>query len=889
MSVFPGSLRCEHRDNPVGIDIAVPRFSWKLTAEKPDARGVRQSAYRIQAGTMPGLGDLWDTERVESEESVLVVWNGPKLLSRQRVYWRVKVWDGEGKSSKWSDDAHFEMGLLRPSEWRGARWIGGTLAGSPSASVPLPKLRRVFPLDKPVVAARLYATALGVYEARINGVKVGTDELAPGWTDYGHRVRYQTADVGGLLQIGGNEISVELGDGWAAGHVGWNARATYADRPQFFGLLIAVHPDGSETAIRTDGRWEAAYGPRLAADLLMGETFDARRSWDGWNRANVFPSPAKMVLEAQNGPAIEITEELTPIKPPYKHGGSWIFDLGINMVGRIRLKATGKSGAEIKIRYAEVLEKGPLATDGPIYTKNLRSALNTDYFTLSGDEKGEIFEPKFAFHGFRYVEVSGLADEPDKNTVTGLVMHSQCLPTGTFTCSDPMIEQLQKNIDWGWRGNSLDVPTDCPQRDERLGWTGDAQVFCRTACFLRDTVGFWDKWMGDLRDSQGPGGELPMVSPNSGLGIDGGPAWADAGVIVPWTVYLAYGDTRILSENYDLMKRFVEFWIRTAKDNIRCYPGYEKEGGWPGFGDWLALDGSGKTDGGTPKEIIGTAYLAYSSRLLSKIAAVLGKTGDSRKYQGVYERTKAAFTKRFVTGEGLVAPMTQTAAVLALHFDLVPQNLRAKVADWLASDIESRGGKTTCGFVGSSYQPHVLSAEGKLAAAESLLFQKGWPSYLYAVTQGATTIWERWDGWTAEKGFQDAGMNSFNHYAYGAVGSWLYQVAAGLDTAEDGPGYKKLVLRPRILDGLTHARATLETPYGHAESGWERRKKTLRWKVVVPPNATALAYLPLQPGQSVAQNVIENGKPLEKAAGVTILQGDTVALASGTYEFEIAR
>jgi alpha-L-rhamnosidase len=591
MSIAAYDLRCESLKDPLGCDFTAPRFSWKISGDK-DARGVRQAAYRVQAGTLPGLADLWDSDKVDSDQSVFVPWGGPKLSSRQKVWWRVKVWDEDSKASKWSDDACLELGLLRPSDWRGAKWIGGPLVGGPRTTVPLPRLTRGFTLTKPVSGARLYITALGVYEAQLNGEKVGDAELSPGWTSYFSRVRYQTRDVGKLLREGDNALSVDLGDGWAVGHIGWRDRGTYTERPKLLALLLISHPDGSETVIRTDNKWQVAYGPRLAADLQMGEHHDYRLPWVSLGAASVFPTPEGLSVDAQNGPEIIKTQELRPVRAPYRQGGSWIFDLGINMVGRIRLKATGEAGTNIKIRYAEVLEKGPLATDGPIYTTNLRAAANTDYFTLKGDESGEVFEPTFTFHGFRYVEVTGYPGEPDESVLTGIVLHTECPPTGDFECSEPLVNQLQKNIDWGWRGNSLDVPTDCPQRDERLGWTGDAQVFCRTACFIRNTASFWHKWMGDMRDAQGPKGELPPFAPLINIGnnalihSDGGPAWADAGVVVPWTVYLAYGDTRILSDNYDLMKRFVEFWMATAKDSIRCYPGYEKEG-WVGFGDWL--------------------------------------------------------------------------------------------------------------------------------------------------------------------------------------------------------------------------------------------------------------------------------------------------------------
>jgi alpha-L-rhamnosidase len=830
-------LRTEYLDNPLGIDHRAPRFSWKL---KTVRSGARQTAYRIVA-------DGWDSGKVKSDQSVHVAWAGPALKSCQHVSWRVHVWDETGAETV-SAPASFELGILDAADWRGARWVRGPLTGGPYTPVPLPRLERAFALDKPVASARLYVSALGIYTADLNGAAVGELELAPGWTSYVHRVRYQVYDVSKQLKRGSNVLGAELGDGWFAGHIGWRERGVYGNAPALLALLIVTHPDGSETVVASDESWRVAYGPRLQADLMQGEHYDARLPWANWAPAVLATPPDGLQLDAQNSPPMRATEHVLPIRDPYEHNGVWIFDLGQNMVGRVRLNINGPAGTTLRLRYAEVLEKGPLATSGPIYTANLRSAANIDYYTLRGDLAGESFETRFTFHGFRYVEVRGLPAPPTRALLTGIVVHSDTPRAGSFDCSDAMVNQLVKNIDWGQRGNFLDVPTDCPQRDERLGWTGDAQVFARTAAFNRDVAGFFHKWMTDMRDSQTDQGEFPMFAPRivlssgmNGFGADGGPAWSDAGVIVPWTMYVAYGDTQILKDNYAAMRRFVDFWDKTARDGIRCYDDYA---GWKGFGDWLALDGSGIVFGGTPKDLIGTAFYAYSAHLFSKIAAVLGIASDAKRYRAMFEKAKRAFNRRYVTADGLIAPMTQTAGFLALQFELLAPALRPKVIDWIVRDIASRGDKTSTGFAGSAYVPHVLCEFGRADVASKLLFQKGWPSYLYAVTQGATTIWERWDGWTHDKGFQDAGMNSFNHYAYGAVGAWLYQRVAGIDTSEDGVGYKHIRFRPIALDGLTHASATLDTPYGVVESGWKRVGKRLTYRFVVPPNATATVELP---------------------------------------------
>ena len=601
----------------------------------------------------------------------------------------------------------------------------------------------------------------------------------------------------------------------------------------------------------------------------MGESYDARLELSGWNlpaRAGgaggglwlpveVFPAPQGMKLAAQNGPLVKRQEELAPVSDPAGikvwPQSIWVFDLGQNMVGRARLKVSGPAGTTVRLRYAEMLNP-----DGTVYLANLGAARATDYYTLKGDPNGETYESRFTFHGFRYVEIVGYPGAPSRDAITGVVLHSEHPVTGSFECSDPLVNQLQHNILWGWKGNSLDIPTDCPQRNERLGWTGDAQVFCRTASYLTDAAGFFAKWMQDVEDAQGPAGQIPPVVPhtNAILSDDGGPAWADAGVIVPWTMYLIYGDKRLLAERYGMMTRFVGYLEKTSPGYIRVNQilddGKDAEGG--GFGDWLALDGSGKTDGGTPKDLIGTAFFAYSARLLSQIAAVLGKTADADKYEQLYQDVRTAFQKRFVTPDGLMSGGTQTSYVLALQFDLLPPKVRQRAAIALVHDIKKREMHLSTGFVGTPYLPFTLTNIGRIDVAYKLLFQKTWPSWLYAVTQGATTIWERWDGWTHDKGFQDPGMNSFNHYAYGAIGDWLYRVVAGINPDWEQPAYKHIIFRPLPGGHLTYAKASLQSPYGLVASEWRSADGEFTLEVVVPPNTTATVYLP---GETEGQEV----------------------------------
>ncbi len=905
------NLRCEYLDNPLGLGVSSPRLGWQM---RTDRQGARQTAYRVVASRTParlqrGEGDLWDSGKVESDRSVHVAYGGEPLGSRQAVYWKVFVWDETGAVTE-SSAAHFELGLLNSDDWQ-AQWIGADLSGGARSMLPVPHLRKTFVLGGEVASARLYVTALGVLECSLNGRRVGDDVFAPGWTDYRRRVQVLTYDVTPLLHPGDNVLGALLGDGWAVGYVGWTGRQNYADRPQLYAQLEVTLADGSTTTIVSDGSWAYQFGPTTHSDFLMGEAYDARKElpgWDtphfdaaGWTPVKTFSHPG-VVLTAQTGPTVRAVQELVPVADPTDRGSMgrsrWLFDLGQNMVGRVRFTGTAPAGTTVILRFAEVLN-----ADGSPYTTNLRSAHATDYYTFGGGGE-EVWEPRFTFHGFRYVELEGYGGPADRSTVTGVVLHSDMAPTGTFSCSDPLLNQLQSNIVWGQKGNFLDVPTDCPQRDERLGWTGDIQVFADTAAFNYDVAGFMTRWAVNVRDAQTPEGAVPAVVPYAAdVPTDGGPAWADAVVICPWTVYKSYGDLRILEENYQSMTAFMTFLVENSPGHIRCAPDYE---GWPGFGDWLSINAS------TPRDLIGTAFLAYDAGLMAQIAALLGKADDAAHYQKLFEDTKRAFAERFLAGGQVSAtptqpsPLrremdaadalsrgnlqrvaygdvtsevfntelftpTQTAYVLALHFGLLPEVLREAAVDELVADLERRGLHLSTGFVGSPYLPHVLSENGRLETAYELLNQKSWPSWLYAVTQGATTIWERWDGLT-ENGFQTPEMNSFNHYAYGAVGHWLYSTVAGIRTDPARPGYKHVVLKPEPGGDLGHARAALETPYGEVMSDWRVENNVFTYLVSLPPNTSATVTLP-------ADGTVY--------LGGEVVQGRVHELGAGTYKFKL--
>lgn len=738
-----------------------------------------------------------------------------------------------------------------------ARWICSSLVGGPSASAAAPYFRKAFHLKKKPVSARLHITALGLYEAEINGQRVGDQVFAPGWTDYRTRVSCQSHDIAALLNPGENVVGALLGDGWYCGHIGWMGRRRYGDHPALLASLEIRYKDGGSETLSTDTTWQTAAGPILQGDFLMGEEYDARfelADWSrpgcdtaSWNAALAFqPDPVPELCDAIIPPVRrmgEIIPDLVPEESEWRRRRRRIYDFRQNFSGRIRIRVKSARGTVLRFRFAEILNP-----DGSLYTENLRSARCMDTYTCKGGGE-EIWESRFTFHGFRYVEADVLSLGPDDSLeIIGVVLHSDTPPTGQFRCSNELLNQLQQNIVWGQKSNFLEVPTDCPQRDERLGWTGDAQVFIRTAAFNMDVRDFFHKWMRDARDAQQSHGGIPAVIPNvfapdqKKNGDDGGPAWSDANIICPWTIYLCYGDRRILEDHYDSMRRYFDFLkIDRSRGLIRSHPDLE---GWLGYGDWLALDDSGKTEGGTPRDLIGTAFLAYDCGIMARISDVLGRDREAASYRKLHGKIVRAFQRRFVTPEGLLVCGTQTSHVLALHFDLLPENLRAAAAAALVRDIEARGFHLSTGFVGTPYLLDVLENTGHLDIAYRLLEQETFPSWLFPVKNGATTIWERWDGWTPDKGFQTKGMNSFNHYAYGAVGNWMYKTVAGLELDPEEPGYRHILFRPRPGGSITWAEASLDTAHGKTAIRWEMRKNALHLKLTVPADARASLLIP---------------------------------------------
>jgi alpha-L-rhamnosidase len=742
-----------------------------------------------------------------------------------------------------------------PSCLSAALWLASGVEGGPRTLTPASYFRREFSLPAPVVSAQLAITALGLWECEINGQLISEDVLAPGWTDYRLRRYFRIYDVTSSVNHGANAIGIILGDGWYSGHVGLGHRQLYGPYPLVLAQLTVTLADGQMLVVASDPSWKVAEGPILENDLLMGESYDARRDLGTWSspgyddsawRPALQKTVAHAVLEPAPGPPVRRRERFLPVRRwtmserPFP---GETFDLGQNFSGRIRIRVKARAGVTLQIRYAEML-----GADGGIYTDNLRGARATDHYTCGSDDIEE-WEPRFTFHGFRYVEVTGL-QAGHELSVEGIAIYSDLRTTGRFACSHSLLNRLQENIVWGQKSNFLEVPTDCPQRDERLGWTGDAQIFVRTACFNQDVREFFHKWMQDVRDAQTPRGGVATVAPRppeSGH-IDpweeAGPAWSDALIICPWTIYLCYGDRQILEDNYDAMVRFMEFLI--AHRNINFIRSHPDSDAWAGFGDWLALDGSNLDDGGfTPRDLIGTAFFAHSADLLGKISDLLGKGDAAVRYRELHQNIVLAFQKRFVTAEGLLASAAQTGYVLALQFELLPEHLRSAAAKELVRDIEKRRFHLSTGFVGTPYLLDVLEKHGHLDVAYRLLEQETFPSWLFPVKNGATTIWERWDGWTPEKGMQDKVMNSFNHYAYGAVGAWMYRSVAGIDLDPDVPAYRRIIFRPRPGGSLTWAEAELETPCGPARIHWKREGESIHLSLTVPPGASATLDLPV--------------------------------------------
>ncbi len=831
----------EHHRDPVGIGESAPRLSWTVRTDLP---GWVQRAYEIE------LDDGSATGPIESGQSVLVGWPGTELVSRERRGTRVRVHGCDGSVSDWSPWSWVEAGLLETADWRaGATAPPPELLGAPDGPAPL--LRREFTVRAPVAAARLYVTAHGLYEVELNGWRVGDDVLAPGWTSYSHRLRYQTFDVTALLREGGNAVGATLADGWFRGKVGFEGGRTrvYGEHTALVAQLEIRYSDGTVDVVVTDEDWRCAPGPVTAASLYEGERHDARleqRGWSSpgfddsdWQAARVVPhDPA--LLTAPTGPAVRRIEHRAPVRVLTSPSGRTILDFGQNIAGRLRIRVRGEAGRTVTLRHAEVLE------DGELCVRPLRAASCVDTYTLRGGGVEE-WEPRFTVHGFRYAEVDGWPGEIGPADVRAVVCHTDMERTGWFESSDETLDRLHENVLWSMRGNFVDIPTDCPQRDERLGWTGDIQVFAPTAAFLYGCAGMLTSWLADLAAEQAELGTVPVYVPWVPLSFPAEPvaAWGDAAVVVPWTLYERYGDLELLRGQYPSMRAWVDQCAERAGDDHLWNTGFQ-------LGDWLdpAAPAERPFETRTDRFLVATAYLAHSARLLSETASLLGEEKDHRRYGDLADRVRAAFDAEYLSPSGRLVGDSQTAYALALRFDLIAgAGRRARAGRRLVELVRESGHRIGTGFVGTPLICDALVAAGAVDDAYHLLMRRECPSWLYPVTMGATTVWERWDSLLPDGTVNPGDMTSFNHYALGAVADWLHRTVAGLAPA--APGYRRILVRPLPGGGLRHARAALRTPYGRAQVRWQRSGGRLDLEVLVPVGATATVVLPDEPGGEI--------------------------------------
>ncbi|MCF7940626.1 MAG: glycoside hydrolase family 78 protein [Spirochaetia bacterium] len=844
-------LTCNYQTDPMGIDERV-RFGWVIESDRQE---ILQRSYTLHIAEDPGFSTLvFDSGMIDSQESVHVYADGFEPESNSRYWVRVAIRDNRGESSPWSTAASFETAMLSSELWK-AHFITGDREEDGSRS-DAKALRSTFRISGAIASARAYATALGLYELHLNGSRVGDYLLTPGWSSYESRLLYQSYDITGMLVQGENAIGALVGAGWYKGTMGFMLKRNhYGNRAALLCQLEITYDDGSKEIIGSDGSWKCSESAITFSEIYDGEIYDARNEepqWaspgfddSAWEPVSLLPTDYSR-LKAQDGEPIRRISSIPAQQLMITPEGDTVLDFGQNLTGWVRFSVSGKAGDRVELQHAEILD-----SDGNFYTENLRAAKAALSYTLRGDGL-EVFEPHFTFYGFRYVRILSYPAEVRMEDFTAVVIHSDMAPTGSFSCSNPLLNRLQHNILWGMKGNFLDIPTDCPQRDERLGWTGDAQIFAGEACFLMNTDPFFRKWLRDLAADQTPEGGVPHVIPNiihEQIPVEdiladphSSSAWGDAAVIIPWTLYTSYGDRQILSEQYESMKGWVEYIRARAADGLIWDSGFH-------FGDWVALDAAeGSYFGATPTELVATAYYAHSTGLLAKSARVLGHEEDQKTYEQLHEAIKTAYQKQFLHPNGSLIPRTQTACILSLHFRLIETRSIEPVVQLLVDLIDQAGGHLNTGFVGTPYICQALSDNGRVAEAYDLLLKEDYPSWLYQVRQGATTIWEHWDGLRPDGTMWSSDMNSFNHYAYGAVGQWLYSVIGGIRTTDEGAGWREMIIRPEIGGGLSYAETSLETVYGLLSVRWDRTmardQEQVTLQVRIPHNTTAQIILP---------------------------------------------
>ena len=810
-------FRTEYRENPIGLTEKAPRFSWKIESDEKDTV---QTSYEIKVTDENGKL-VWDSGKKVSDQSVLISYEGEVLADETFYTVEVTVADNHGNVE--SVEGPFETGIFDNTVFK-AKMITSDF---PEDETACPVFGKTFAIDKKVKKARLYATAHGVYEVTLNGQTVGDYRMAPGWTSYHNRLQYQIYDVTEQLAEE-NEIAITVGNGWYKGILGFYCQPNqYGTQAGAFAELHVEYEDGSKDVIATDETWSVKTGEIRYSEIYMGETIDtdAPEITEGNVVVKEFD---KAVLTAQENEPVCITEKIVGKELIVTPKGEKLVDFGQIVTGVVEVHVKGEKGQKIVLCHAEVLDK-----DGNFYPETLRQAKSIDTFICNGEE--QIFRPHFTFHGFRYICVEGM-EEFAADQFIACVTHSDMEKTGDFHCSNKKVNQLQSNITWSQRDNFLDIPTDCPQRDERLGWTGDAQVFSWTAAFNRNTALFYTKWMRDVAAESSLEKGVPHVVPDI-LGQYSASAWSDVAVIVPWVVYQIYGDKGILEENWKCMHEWVDYIKNNCEENSLWQSGFQ-------YGDWLALDKEESADrtGATDKYMIANAYYLYVTDLVKQTAQILGKTEDAVKYEELYTTTLEAFREEYYTPTGRIVSETQTGAILSLYFDLARDKDRKRILNTLLTNIANHKNHLATGFVGTPYICHTLSENGAHEMAATLFMKEDYPSWLYAVNMGATTIWERWNSIKPDGTFDESGMNSLNHYAYGSVGDWMYRKVAGLSQLE--PGYKKFQVKPMFVKGIEECGTEFESVYGKIVTNTSCKNGKIHVHVEVPANTTAVIVLP---------------------------------------------
>jgi len=872
----PVNLLCEYAVNPMGIDIPHPRFSWEL---RHSERGRIQHAYQILVATsrenlVKDIGDAWDSGKVKSRRSVNIEYDGDPLESRKTYYWKVRWWDDKGRVSPYSEIATFEMGLLKQSDWK-AKWIkGGNL------------LRTKFSINRKVKRARAYICGLGYYELRINGKKVGDRQLDPGWTDYDRLVLYSTYDIADMLKEGENAVGVILGNGR---YTQYYSNAT----PKVILQMHIEFSDGSESIIISDEKWKVSKGPIVEDDIYNGEIYDARLEKEGWDtpgyddsewKSAEIAEPSKGRLVSQGSfPPIKAVKTVQPVSISNPKPGVYVYDFGQNFTGWVRLTVKGPRGAEVKIRYAELLHP-----DGTINTVPNLEAKATDIYILKG--KGvEVYEPRFTYHGFRYVEVTGFPGTPNLDSLEGIVVHSAVESVGGFTCSNQLINNIHKNIVWGQLSNLMSIPTDCPQRSERMGWMGDAQLTVEEAIYNFNMAAFYTKWTRDIREAQREDGSVPDVVPPYWRRYPADPAWGTACVTIPWYLYLYYGDRRVLEENYKVIKGWVDFLGTKAEGYIVKFSKY---------GDWCPPGYINSPD--TPGELVSTWYYYHDAAILSKIASLLGKYDDAEKYKKISEKIKEAFNEKFLEKDqyapirlSVTSPpiSSQTSNVLPLFLEMVPEDKKEAVFKNLLDNVITRHDyHVATGIVGTRYLLDTLTKYGRPDVAYRLVSQTTYPSWGYMIREGATTLWERWEYLTGE------GMNSHNHIMLGSIDAWFYKALAGINIDPDAPGFERIIIKPHIVGDLKYVSASINTIRGTVSSSWRLEGNSLILEVSIPVNSRGEIHVPdlglENPVVTESGKVVwRKGVYVKNSSGVISGRREkgyiVFEIGSGSYSFQI--